>query len=187
LVDRLVLFGPIARREPGGEPARLPEWRLISLQDQWDRFVGDVPPGEPPVLSERHFREWGETYLDIDPDSRTRSPAAVKTPSGAFQDIFDAWGGDLAYDPGLVRAPVAIIHGEWDSLCTDQDAKWLFDAMRASPVRRSIKIGRATHLMHLETNRRPLYRETEAFLRGGDGPAESGEIVAGREDAPCSQ
>ena len=168
LVDRLVMFGPIARREPSGEPARLPGWRLISLADQWDRFVADVPAGEAPVLLKRHFDEWGEAYLDVDPGSRTRSPAAVKTPSGPFQDIFDAWAGDLAYDPGLIRVPVAIIRGEWDSLCTDADAKWLFDAMRSSPSRRDVKIGRATHLMHLEENRRALYRETEAFPIGDD-------------------
>ncbi len=168
LVDRLVFFGAIARRDPGSDPARLPAWRLISLQDQWDRFTGDVPAGEPPVLLDRHFAEWGEAYLDADPESRSRSPAAVKTPSGAFQDIFDAWAGELAYDPGLVRAPVAIIRGEWDSMCTDEDAKWLFGALRASPVRRDIKIGRATHLMHLEEGRHALYRETETFLNGGD-------------------
>jgi hypothetical protein len=39
----------------------------------------------------------------------------------------------LAYDPGLIRAPVAIIRGEWDSLATDADARWLFDALKASP------------------------------------------------------
>ncbi|HEX3498698.1 MAG TPA: alpha/beta hydrolase [Stellaceae bacterium] len=171
LVDRVVLFGPIAQRPRRGEPQRLPAWRLISLKDQWNRFVADVPKGEPPVLDRRHFDEWGERYLDGDATSRTRSPASVKTPSGAFQDIFDAWAGELAYDPGLVRAPVAIIRGEWDSLCNDDDARWLFDALKASPLRRDIKISRATHLMHLEENRHALYHETGTFLAGGDQPA----------------
>ena len=169
LVDRIVFFGPIARRSPQGERQRLPGWRLISLEDQWKRFVADVPAGEAPVLSRRHFDEWSEFYLDTDSNSRTRSPASVKTPSGAFQDIYDAWAGELAYQPGLIRAPVAIIRGEWDGMCTDADASWLFDALSASPRRRDIKIGRATHLMHLEENRYALYREAECFLKGGDG------------------
>jgi pimeloyl-ACP methyl ester carboxylesterase len=164
LVDRLVFFGPIARREPQGERQRLPAWRLISLKDQWDRFVADVPAGASPVLSKRHFDEWGEGYLDTDSQSGTRDPAAVQTPSGAFQDIYDAWAGDLAYDPARVRAPVAIIRGEWDGMCADADARWLFDALANSPIRRDIKISRATHLMHLEENRFALYRETECFL-----------------------
>jgi pimeloyl-ACP methyl ester carboxylesterase len=168
LVDRLVLFGPIAQRKGQAERQRLPGWRLISLRDQWDRFVANVPPGEPPVLSPLHFEDWGERYRDIDPESRTRQPASVKTPSGAFQDIFDAWAGELAYDPGLIQAPVAIIRGGWDSYCTDDDARWLFDRLTASPIRRDVKIARATHLMHLEEGRYALYRETETFLRGGD-------------------
>jgi pimeloyl-ACP methyl ester carboxylesterase len=168
LVERLVFFGPIAQRIPQGERQRLPSWRLISLEDQWRRFVADVPAGEEPVLSRRDFDEWGELYLDTDPESRTRSPAAVKTPSGAFQDIYDSWAGELAYKPGLIRAPVAIVRGEWDGMCTDADASWLFEALSASPRRRDIKIGRATHLMHLEENRFALYREVECFLRGGD-------------------
>jgi hypothetical protein len=53
-------------------------------------------------------------------------------------------------------------------MCPDADARWLFDALKASPERRDIKIGRATHLMHLEENRFALYRETECFLNGDD-------------------
>ncbi|HEX5317841.1 MAG TPA: alpha/beta hydrolase [Stellaceae bacterium] len=164
LVDRMVLFGPIARRTPHGERQRLPAWRPVSLKDQWDRFISEVPADEPAVLSRRHFDEWGERYLDSDAESRTRAPAAVKVPSAAFQDIFDAWAGELAYDPSQVKAPVAIIRGEWDRMCPDADARWLFDAFRGSPERRDIKIGRATHLMHLEENRHALYREAECFL-----------------------
>jgi pimeloyl-ACP methyl ester carboxylesterase len=168
LVDRMVLFGPIARRAPTGDPVTLPAWRAITLHDQWTRFTADVPAGEKPVLSRRHFDQWGECYLDCDPESRTRTPAAVKVPAGAFQDIFDAWAGRLAYDPGLVRAPVAIIRGEWDGMCTGADARFLLDAFRHAAIRRDVKIGRATHLMHLESGRRALYRETETFLRGDD-------------------
>jgi len=171
LVDRLVFFGPIAWRARRADPQRLPGWRLISLKDQWDRFVADVPPGERPVLAKHHFDEWGEVYLDIDPDSRKRSPPAVKTPSGAFQDIYDAWAGELAYDPALVRAPVSIIRGEWDGMCTEDDAKWLFNALKSSPIRRTVTISRGTHLMHLEESRYALYRETEAFLAGNDAVA----------------
>lgn len=174
LVERLVFFGPIAERPRRGEPVRLPAWRLISLGDQWTRFTEDVPEGEAPVLSRRHFDEWGEAYLDADPESRTRAPPAVKTPGGAFQDIFDAWAGELAYDPALIRAPVAIIRGAWDGMCRDADAAWLFDALSRSPLKRDVKIGRATHLMHLESGRHALYRETQCFLSGEDGGPAAG-------------
>ncbi|AMN42617.1 alpha/beta hydrolase [Rhodoplanes sp. Z2-YC6860] len=169
LVDRLVFFGPITFRPHTAEAQKLPGWRLVSLKDQWDRFTETVPKGEGAVLSRRHFDEWGECYLDTDAASRMRLPAAVQVPSGAFQDIFDAWAGGLAYEPALVRAPVAIIRGEWDSFCNDADAHWLFGALKTSTEKRDIKIGRGTHLMHLEVMRGALYRESIAFLTESPG------------------
>lgn len=166
LIDRLVLFAPIARREPRryeGPPA-FPAWRVVTVEDQWNRFIEDVPAHEQPVLSRVHFDDWGPRYLDSDPDSRVRDPAGVKTPLGPFSEIIKAWHGQLAYD----LAPVAIIRGEWDGLIPDSDARWLFDAFKHAPMKRDIKIGRGTHLMHLETMRFALWRECAEFLRGED-------------------
>jgi pimeloyl-ACP methyl ester carboxylesterase len=167
------LFCPIARRPPRRYETApsAPAWRIITVEDQWKRFVEDVPQNATPVLSRRHFDEWGGRYLDSDAASRTRTPAGVKVPLGPFNDILRAWHGDLAYDPAQVRAPIAIIRGEWDGLIPDEDARWLFDAFTASPVKRDIKINRATHLMHFELMRPVLYRETNEFLAGGDEPA----------------
>jgi hypothetical protein len=146
----------------------VPAWRFVSLEDQWARFVEDVPPGEKPVLSRAHFEDWGERYLDTDAESRSRTPPGVKTPTGPFNDILHAWHGELAYDPARVQAPVAIIRGAWDGLIPDEDARWLFDAFAASPIKRDIKISRGTHLMHLEESRYALYRESIGFLTADD-------------------
>jgi pimeloyl-ACP methyl ester carboxylesterase len=170
LIDRLVFFAPIARRDPPRYLTRPtgPAWRVVSVEDQWARFVEDVPPDESPVLSRVHFDDWGRRYLDSDPQSRTRETAAVKTPSGPFIEILRAWHGELAYEPSRVLAPVAILRGAWDGLVTDADARWLFDALSHSPVKRDIKIGRGTHLMHLEAMRLALWRESVTFLLGAD-------------------
>jgi pimeloyl-ACP methyl ester carboxylesterase len=170
LVERLVLFAPIAQRGPRRyeTPPKLPGWRIVTSEDQWNRFVEDVPPHEPPVLPRSHFDEWSERYLDSDPESRSRDPAGVKTPLGPFSEIIKAWHGQFAYDPSQIRTPVAIIRGEWDGLILDDDARWLFDAFTHAPVKRDIKIGRATHLMHLEAMRLALWRESIGFLRGDD-------------------
>ena len=176
LVDRLVLFGPISRRPPRRyeKPPTAPAWRIVTLADQWARFVEDVPRDEPPVLSRAHFDDWGERYLDSDPESRCREPASVKIPTGPFLDILRAWHGELAYDPAEVQAPVAIIRGEWDGLIPDGDAGWLFDAFKASPIKRDIKVSRGTHLMHPEAMRYALYRESIAFLTSGDEAPRAG-------------
>jgi pimeloyl-ACP methyl ester carboxylesterase len=170
LIDRLVLFAPIGRREKRRyeNPATFPAWRIVTAEDQWNRFVEDVPADAPPVLSRVHFEEWSKFYLDSDPDSRARDPAGVKTPLGPFSEIIKAWHGQLAYDPAKVRSPVAIIRGEWDGLMQDDDALWLFDAFTHAPAKRDIKIGRGTHLMHLEAMRPALWRESINFLQADD-------------------
>lgn len=169
LVDRLVFFAPITRRDGSkGAAAPGPAWRVITNAAQQARFVEDVPPAEPPVLSGPHFDDWAERYLDSDADSRLRNPAGVKVPAGPAAEIARAGQGDLAYDPGLIGAPVAILRGEWDSLVTDADARWLWDALVRSPIKRDVKIGRGTHLMHLESSRLALWRESVAFLSGDD-------------------
>jgi pimeloyl-ACP methyl ester carboxylesterase len=170
LVDRLVLFAPIGRRAPRRyeSPPSFPAWRIVTAEDQWNRFIEDVPAHEPPVLSSVHFAEWSKLYLDSDPESRLRDPAGVKTPLGPFSEIIKAWHGQVAYEPSKVKSPVAIIRGEWDGLVQDDDARWLFDALSGAPTKRDIKIGRATHLMHLEAMRLALWRESISFLQGED-------------------
>jgi pimeloyl-ACP methyl ester carboxylesterase len=170
LLDRIVLFAPIARREPTRYlplPTG-PAWRVVTAEDQWARFVEDVPPEEPPVLSRVHFAEWAKSYLDSDPNSRAVDPPGVKVPSGPVVEILRAWQGRLAYEPARVRAPLCIIRGSWDGLIPDADARWLFDALSRATIKRDIKIGRGTHLMHLESMRFALWQETSGFLRGAD-------------------
>jgi pimeloyl-ACP methyl ester carboxylesterase len=171
----LVLFGAIARRQQGDEPPAFDAWYPLTTDAQYRRFVEDVPDGHPMVLHDRHFERWAPEYLATDPISATQThaepgPPTVRTPSGPLADIQAAWHGAFPYDPSAVQAPVLIVRGEWDSLCTDDDARWLFDSFSNSPLRRDVKISKATHLMHLEEARYALYRETASFLAGGDVP-----------------
>jgi pimeloyl-ACP methyl ester carboxylesterase len=50
---RIVMFAPLFRREGPRYTSRptLPAWKLVTIEDQWRRFVEDVPPSQPPVLS----------------------------------------------------------------------------------------------------------------------------------------
>jgi pimeloyl-ACP methyl ester carboxylesterase len=166
LVDSLALFGPITRRTTPGlpDPDGLGGWFYLTAQEQYDRFVEDVPAGHPPVLSDAHFAEWAPDWLATDTTSGERTPPSVRVPSGPRADIFAAWSGERAYDPRLIQAPTCILRGEWDSLCTDADARRLLDELTSAPLRRDIKIDAGTHLMHLESGRHALYREAANFL-----------------------
>jgi pimeloyl-ACP methyl ester carboxylesterase len=185
LIDRLILFGAIAWRQEAGDPPAFDAWYPLTTDAQYRRFVEDVPRGHPMVLLDRHFARWAPDYLATDPTSAERTPPTVRTPSGPLADIQAAWHGDFPYDPGHIRAPALIVRGEWDSLCTDADARWLFDGFSAAPIRRDVKIGAATHLMHLEESRYALYRETETFLAGHDLPASApvSESIQQRKEA----
>jgi pimeloyl-ACP methyl ester carboxylesterase len=168
LVDRIVMFAPIARREGPRYVPRPegPAWRIVTIENQWKRFVEDVPPDQAPVLARSQFDEWAQSYLDSDPESRSRDPAGVKTPGGPLIDILRAWHGELAWEPEKVEAPVAIIRGGWDGLITDADARWLTSALTRCVEKRDVKIDRGTHLMHLETMRWALWQESITFLLG---------------------
>jgi pimeloyl-ACP methyl ester carboxylesterase len=168
-IDRLVFFGPIARRETAGVGAGPRAWALVSVADQLARFMKDVPAGHAPVLIEPSLASWGPAYLASDPDAASYRPGpAVKIPAGPGADNAAAHAGTLAYDPGAVKAPVLIVRGEWDSMSTDADAAWLCGHL-GSADRRDVKIAKATHLMHLEHGREGLFAASSAFLAEGGG------------------
>ena len=166
LVDRLVFFGPIARREKLKTVPQLDPWRFLTVEEQRRRFVEDIPSGHPPGLNEQDFAAWAALYLESDPSSNLREPPSVKISTGPIVDILSAWSGTLAYDPAGILSPIAIVRGAWDSLSNDEDAAWLLSTMRSAPTKMEITIARGTHLMHLEASRRELYRATSTFLLG---------------------
>jgi len=164
-VGRLVLFGPIARRQVEGLPAAetIGAWRDVSIAEQLKRFVEDVPPSHPPVLIEPDLAEWGPAYLATDPDAVGRVPPAVRIPNGPQADIIAAMSGRLAYEPARVLPPTLIVRGAWDNLCQDADAAWLTGALGARE-KADVVIPQATHLMHLEHGREGLFAATAAWL-----------------------
>lgn len=164
-IDRLVLFGPIARRTTMPAPFRLPAWSDVTVDAQHARFVEDVPKGHPPVLVA--FDRWAPAYLASDPGSATRTPAAVRIPNGPRADNADAWSGRLAWKPAELARPLAIVRGSWDTLCNDADVAMLLQAATSAPERHDCKLDAGTHLMHLETGRRALYDAVGRALKGG--------------------
>jgi pimeloyl-ACP methyl ester carboxylesterase len=165
-VERLVLFAPITAR--GGEPTaqQSPAWHLVTADAQWTRFVATVPAGAAPVLPRKWFDPWVAAYLASDPLASRRNPPAVQVPFGPLADAQAAAAGVLPYDPAHIIAPTLIVRGEWDHWPTDADAQWLFRALVNAQDKRDVKIARGTHVMHLETSRMALYRETAGFLLG---------------------
>jgi pimeloyl-ACP methyl ester carboxylesterase len=169
------MFGPVAARveptgsrEPPDDAAHQPGWTVVTEEDQHRRFDGYVPAGEPSAMNPRHFAAWGPAYLASDPTATGRNPPSVLVPNGPGADIREAWSGHLPYDPARITAPTLIVRGAWDVVTRDDDARWLYDALTAAPLKRDVKIDRGTHVMHLENSRRQLYREVSTFLAAND-------------------
>jgi branched-chain amino acid transport system substrate-binding protein len=166
-LDRLVLFGPFAPRNSARlDQSTWQETSEVTVADQMKRFRGYLPNGEAAVLDEEDMGRWGEMYLASDPSSGHREPHSVRVPFGPEADIELVWSGTFPYDPKTITVPVLIVRGEWDTVARNEDAEWIFSRLVNSPVRRDIRIGRATHVMHLEEGRFQLYQETRIFLEG---------------------
>ncbi len=161
-VKALVLFGPIARRDGPASPP-LPGWRLVSADDQYRRFIEDVPPEDQPVLSRDHFDAWAPAWLATDPTHASRTPPSVRVPNAPYNHLGAAWAGNLAYDPAMLACPTLIVRGEWDSVCDSADMAWFERTIRPE-LFNSATINRGTHLLHLEANRFALYAATESFF-----------------------
>lgn len=161
-VRRLVFFGPIARREAVERLPNFPPFLDITLEQQYARFIDDVPDDHESVLAD--FDRWSEAYLDGDHQARDREPPAVRVPAGPAADIMTAWAGYYPYEPAAIDVPMLIVRGSWDGLCTEADAAWFLDRI---PTAADVVIPEATHLMHLETGRHQLYAATREFLLGG--------------------
>lgn len=168
-VKGLVLFAPVITRKPPAAASALapppapPAVYPLSALSQYRRFVEDVPKGQAQVLNEVQFQQWATSFLATDKSSAERSPPSVMTPFGPVADIMAMWSGQRLYDATLVKAPTLLVRGAWDSLCTDADASTLIAELGAMK-KTDVKIDRATHLMHLETERIKLYQEVNHFL-----------------------
>jgi alpha-beta hydrolase superfamily lysophospholipase len=165
-VKALVLFAPITARTSSARAAAaspLPSHHELTMLAQYRRFVEDVPRGRPQVLDEAQFLAWSVLFLATDPAAAKRLPPSVALPFGPVADIGAAWSGHALYDPAVIRAPTLLARGEWDSLCTDTDAARLLAGL-GSEDKSYVTIERATHLMHLESQRTVLQNATNAFL-----------------------
>jgi alpha-beta hydrolase superfamily lysophospholipase len=165
-VIALLLFAPIVARTSGATAARppLPSHIPLTVWAQYRRFVEDVPRGQQQVLDEAHMQSWAAAFLDSDSSAASRMPPSVLTPSGPVADIGALWSGHALYEASRIAAPTLIVRGEWDSLCTDADAARLMASLTVED-KADVRVDRATHLMHLESQRGMLYEEVRRFLQ----------------------
>jgi pimeloyl-ACP methyl ester carboxylesterase len=166
-VARLVLFGAPAPTEPrSSRPPLLLRHVQMSGNDELDGFEPKVR--DSGRLDMKMFQDWVNAYLATDPAASQRQPPSVRVPTGMVAASANVKRlGQLPYEPSRVIVPTLVIVGDWDAVAPPTQGLWLFERLGA-PLKRFVIVSRAGHRMQLEQSRFALYREVEAFLKGGD-------------------
>lgn len=178
-IRRLALYAPlyaernetwlarIADPDSGGLLApKYGSYRLITLQDTFDRWNDDLPTGDP-----EQFRESGipellfETQAALDAGADQRRPRSFRCPNGALADLVSIFNGHPIYDPAKLTIPVLLVRGEHDTTSTRSDAKNIQSRIRHSRVGYT-EIAGGSHFLCVERNRHKLYKELRDFLTG---------------------
>ena len=168
IVDKLVLFGPVVPRQEPPRETESPAWILIDEAAQRPRQRTGLPDGQATLVSETEIDRWCDAYLESDPTSRLRTPRSVKVPGGPAADLGASRMGVEIVNSKRIRRPTLIVRGEWDHICTDEDAGRLFDALTGTKDKRDLKISGGNHWLHLQPRRKALWEGVRSFLLAGE-------------------
>lgn len=167
-VSKLVLVAPqwladAARIDPGGD---LGAWRRVPVAAGRARWLDAAPPeARATLLPDGWFEQWAAATLADDPVGAAEDPPILRVAAGAVLDVREYWtAGRPFYDPSAIRAPVLLVHAEWDADVTLDRTAALFARLTGAPYRRWVEIGAGTHMVLLERNRRQAYDAIRAFL-----------------------
>lgn len=168
-VARLVLYAPQWLRDtphPAGRGGPLGAYRKITMADARARWLAGVPADRcNDLVPPGWFDAWAGATLATDALGAAMSTPFIRAPNGNIADSLAYWdAGRPLYDPGRICAPALVVVGAWDVDTPVSMAERVFQALAASPRRRLVVIGDATHTVLMERNRMQLFREIQLFL-----------------------
>jgi pimeloyl-ACP methyl ester carboxylesterase len=174
-VRRLVQYAPqwVRNTATAAELAtKLPAYRSVARDTVVKRWLNGVPEDKKDALIPAG---WTEIFLDSmfasDPEGGAQTPPVVRAPNGILQDNREFWTvGKALYDPGDIRVPTLVVHGEWDADLPSNLASAYFAKLVNAPYRRYVEFSEATHFMLMEKNRLQLFQAVQGFLEEEVGP-----------------
>ena len=168
-VERLVMYAPLwLRQVPGGLRVDGPmgAYRTVTFDAARQRWLNGVPDDRQMELIPAGVLDaWWRANMEADPVGAKMTPPAVRAPNGLLVDAFKYWeAGTRYYDPSAIRSPVLMVVGDWDVDTPAYMAQAILARLTASPEKRLVIIGEATHHLMLERNRLQMFRAVQMFL-----------------------
>jgi pimeloyl-ACP methyl ester carboxylesterase len=168
-VRKLVLYAPRwlatgpSLMDSGGA---LGAYRTVSVASTRDRWLKGVPEDKrADLIPSGWFDAWAAATFATDPVGSKASPPTLRAPNGTLLDTREYWtSGKPLYDPSAIRAPVFLVHAEWDQDLPSPMLYAFFAKLTGAPYKRFVEIGEGTHTVFLEKNRMQLFKEVQAFL-----------------------
>lgn len=159
-VSKLALPGPAHIRRtaspiPGAASDSFPAYRMVEAEPTRKRWLTGLP-ADADVIPKGWFEAWAAVSFPA---------GTIKAPNGVLFDAQRYWNkGVVPYKPEDVRAPVLLIHGDWDQETPAYMSHELLAAMKNARSKQYVQVREATHFMMLEKNRGALFRHVQAFL-----------------------
>ena len=168
-VERLVLYAPVWINPTPGKAGPLQQfdaYRLVTPQAAFDRWMAGVPEAEKStLLPTGWFDTWREATWATDPQAGQHNPPMLRGPLGVYFDVDRYWKHNRPmWDPAQIKVPVMLAVGEWDNDQPPARGEAIFPLLINAPWKQFVMIGKATHMMMLESRRQQLFDATYAFL-----------------------
>ncbi|RZJ51480.1 MAG: alpha/beta fold hydrolase [Chryseobacterium sp.] len=163
---KLILFAAITVRNENTEIENIKgSFAEMTSKQRIDAMKNLTPESKKCQLEKEVFTNWGEIWENSDPLFKKLNIGNVRFPSGPNQDIEDLMHNKSYYNPENIKAETLIIRGNWDQYPNNQDAENLFISLKNAKSKKYIVLKKGTHVAHLETSRKELYKEALLFLR----------------------
>jgi pimeloyl-ACP methyl ester carboxylesterase/heme-degrading monooxygenase HmoA len=165
-IRSLVLFAALPAASALKETAteKLQAYESMTPDDRVSAMVRLAPDAEASPLEPEVSASWKKHWLASDPLASKNGDNVVTFPSGWAADVNDLQQGKSYFDLSQITTRTLLIRGEWDNFPSNEDAHRMFGQLTHTSDKKYVVIGRSTHVMHLEKNRRQLYREVASFL-----------------------
>ncbi|MDK4742986.1 alpha/beta fold hydrolase [Rhizobium sp. CNPSo 3464] len=151
---------------PIDQGGALGSYRLVPVHAALARWLGTAPEyARERLVPEGWFDLWAALTLSEEPSQADREQGKLRATNGPIQDIRTYWrAGAPYYRPSEIRAPVLLLHAEWDIDVPLDLARAYFEQLTGASYRRWVEIGEATHLALMESQRMQVYSEVARFF-----------------------